>query len=87
MTSSLILKKTWQLTNLLNDDNRQQKKTTLLIDNKCMTGKAIYNDLRKGQHYNTVTGENKRYSLWRLIGRRELILSLIFLMLRAQLLA
>ena len=41
-TSSLNLEndttKLWQLTNLLNDDNRQQKKTTLLIDNQCITG-------------------------------------------------
>ena len=50
-TSSLNLEKAttklWQLTNLLNDDNRQQKKTTLLIDNQCITGKKAANEFAK----------------------------------------
>ena len=67
-TSSLNLEKDttklWQLTNLLNDDNCQQKKTTLLVDNQCITGKKsgkwVHKHLRKSQHNKTVTGENKR---------------------------
>ena len=50
-TSSLNLEKNttklWQLTNLLNDDNRQQKKTTLLVDNQCITGKKAANEFGK----------------------------------------
>ena len=50
-TSSLNLEKNttklWQLTNLLIDDIRQQKKTTLLIDNQCITEKKAANEFAK----------------------------------------
>ena len=39
--------KLWHLTNLLNDDNHQQKKTVLLVDGKPVTGKAAANVFAK----------------------------------------
>jgi len=40
-------KKLWQLTSVLNDDNRQQRKTTLLTGDGCSTGKAAANVFAK----------------------------------------
>ena len=40
-------KKLWHLVNVLNDENRQQRSTTLVADNECVTGKKAANLLAK----------------------------------------
>ena len=69
-TSSLNLEKDttklWQLTNLLNDDNRQQKKTTRRVDNQCIIGKKAANEFAKTyEKVSTIKQSQERIKLVR----------------------